>query len=453
MVMTRKSPFIVIMLLVSMILVACGGGQGGAATGTDTQPTQPDAPPATGDQPFAGTTVTIFGAYTEPGEVDVFEAGFEPFEAETGIDVQYEGASDFETLIATRVEGNNPPDIAGFPQPGLMNRFADQAVDLSQFLEQDYLEQQYDPGWIVFGTTAEGKLIGIVNRAVVKSLVWYSPQYFNEAGYTIPATWDEMIALSDQMVADGNTPWYAPMESGQATGWVGTDWIEDIMLRTTMLENYDKWTIPANPDDRLLFASPEVKNAFEQMGTVLLNEDYMFGGTLTTLRDRFFDTGKVLLNGEAYLAKQGSYMPGWLADDFPDLTIGPEGDLNYFLFPEIDPQYGSPILVGGDVYSMFNDRPEVREVIRYMTTAQSIKPAVETGVFIAPHKDVDPSWATAEFRGIAEILLNADAVRFDGSDLMPGQVGAGTFWSGVVDYISGDDLDPLLTDIDASWPQ
>lgn len=146
-------------------------------------------------------------------------------------------------------------------------------------------------------------------------------------------------------------------------------------------------------------------------------------------------------------------MPGWIADDFPDLTIGEDGDLNYFLFPEIDPQYGGPILVGGDVYSMFNDRPEVREVIRFMTTAESIRPAVESGVFIAPHKDVDLAWATDEFRGIAEILLNADAIRFDGSDLQPGQVGAGTFWSAVVDYISGDDLDPLLNDIDTSWPQ
>jgi alpha-glucoside transport system substrate-binding protein len=334
-----------------------------------------------------------------------------------------------------------------------MNRFADQAIDMSSFLETDYLLEKYDQGWIDLGTTQDGRLVGIFNRAVVKSLVWYSPQYFNEAGYEIPTTWDEMIALSDQMVADGNTPWYAPMESGNATGWVGTDWIEDIMLRTTSLENYDRWTLPASPDDRLLFASPEVKNAFEQMGTVLLNDDYMFGGTLTTLQDRFFDTGKALLNGEAYLAKQGSYMPGWIADDFPDLTIGEDGDLNYFLFPEIDPQYGGPILVGGDVYSMFNDRPEVREVIRFMTTAESIRPAVESGVFIAPHKDVDLAWATDEFRGIAEILLNADAIRFDGSDLQPGQVGAGTFWSAVVDYISGDDLDPLLNDIDTSWPQ
>lgn len=451
--MSRKTPVFIILVILSLVLAACGGGQ--ATTPAEPTPagTTGDAP-AAGDQPFAGTTVTIFGAYTEPGEVEAFEAGFVPFEEETGINVVYEGASDFEVLVVTRIEGNNPPDIAGFPQPGLMNRFANQAIDVTTFLDMDYLQNQYKQSWLDMATTPDGKMIGIWNRAIVKSLVWYSPQYFNAAGYEIPATWDEMIALSDQMVADGGaSPWYAPMESGNATGWVGTDWIEDIMLRTTSLENYDRWTIPESPEDRLQFSSPEVRRAWEYMGQILLNENYVYGGVLTTLSDRFFDTGVPLLNGEAYLAKQGSYMPGWLTDNYPDLTVGPEGDLNYFYFPPIDEEYGDPVLVGGDVYSMYNDRPEVRAVMEYMTSAQSIEPSIRAGTFIAPHEDVDLEWYDEANRGIAEILLNADSVRFDGSDLMPGAVGASTFWGGVVDYISGDDLDPILQRIDASWPQ
>jgi alpha-glucoside transport system substrate-binding protein len=255
------------------------------------------------------------------------------------------------------------------------------------------------------------------------------------------------------MVADGRKPWYAPMESGNATGWVGTDWIEDIVLRTTSVENYDRWTVPESPDDRLLFASPEIQNAWEIMGSFLLNDDYMYGGILSTLQDRFFDTGIPLIEGDAMMAKQGSYMPSWLAEDYPELAIGPEGDLNYFFFPAIDEQYGDPVLTGGDVYTMYNDRPEVREVIRYMTSAESIRPAIERGVFLSPHQDAELDWFDEADRGIAEILLNADTVRFDGSDLMPGEVGTGTFWAGVVDYISGEDLEPILQDIDASWPQ
>jgi len=404
------------------------------------------------EMPYAGTTVTIFGAYTEPAEVNAFVAGFAPFEEATGIDVVYEGSSDFETLITARIEGNNAPDIAGFPQPGLMKRFAGTAVDLNTVFDEGYMQEQYNQSWIDMATLPTGEVIGIWNRAIVKSLVWYSPACFTEAGYTVPTTWDELLTLTDQIVADGGYPWYAPMESGGATGWVGTDWIEDIMLRTTSLENYDNWSVPVDLDSRLPFASPEVMNAFEIMGSFLLNESYIYGGTISTLNDRFFDTGVPLLTCDAFLAKQGSYMPGWLLEDYPDLTIGAEGDLNYFYFPAIDEMYGEPVLTGGDVYSLYNDRPEVREVLKFMTSAVSIEPSILAGTFLSPHLDANLDLFDDANRGIAEILLNADSVRFDASDLMPGAVGAGSFWSGVVDYISGDDLDGILTGIDAAWP-
>lgn len=453
--MHRKIYIFSLLLVFSLVLAACGGGEpAGEATEAPEGATTEEgtAGEATGEGEFAGTTVTIFGAYTEPGEVDAFEAGFVPFEEETGIDVVYEGASDFEQLIVARVEGGDPPDIAGFPQPGLMNRFANEAVDVTTFLDASYLQEQYNQSWLDMATTADGKIIGVWNRAIVKSLVWYNPATFAENGYEVPETWDELLALTDQIVADGGTPWYAPMESGAATGWVGTDWIEDIMLRTTSVENYDRWTIPESPDDRLLFTSPEVTAAWEQMGYFLLNDQYVYGGVLSTLNDRFFDTGVPLIEGEAYLAKQGSFMPAWLAEDYLDLTIGPDGDLNYFYFPAIDEEYDNPVLVGGDIYSMFNDRPEVQAVMEYLTSAEGIRPAIEAGVFQSPHQDVNLDWFDEANRGIAEILLNADVVRFDGSDLMPGEVGADSFWSGIVDYVSGDDLGPILEEIDASWP-
>ncbi len=405
-------------------------------------------------QDMSGTTVTIFGAYTDPSEVEAFNAGFAEFEEETGIDVVYEGASDFEVLINTRIEAGDPPDIAGFPQPGLMNRFADEAVDVTSFLPLEYLLEQYNESWIDMATARNGKVIGVWGRIVVKSLVWYSPEMFEDAGYDIPETWDELMELSDEIVADGGFPWYAPMESGQATGWVGTDWIEDIMLRTTSLENYDNWTVPASPDERLLFSSPEVERAWELMGQVLLNEDYMFGGTDSILDVRFFDTGVPLVEGDAYMAKMGSFMPGWLFEAYPDLEIGPNGDLNYFYFPPIDEEYGRPVLTSGDVYSMYNDRPEVRAVMEHLTKGESLRPGIEAGIFISPHLDADPEWYRESERGIAEILLAADSVRFDGGDLQPAEVGAGTFWAGVVDYISGNkDLDTILAEIDASWPE
>ena len=205
--------------------------------------------------------VTVFGAFTDASEVDAVNAGFAQLEEATGINVTYEGASDFEILVNTRIEAGDPPDIACFPQPGLMNRFSDRIVDVSSFIDRSTLEERYLPGLVDIATAYDGsdKVLGVWMRVVVKSLVWYSPKMFDDFGYEVPQTWDELLALSDQIVADGGVPWSVSMESGAATGWVGTDWIEDIMLRTTSLENYDAFTVPSSPDERLMFDSPEVK--------------------------------------------------------------------------------------------------------------------------------------------------------------------------------------------------
>lgn len=417
---------VILLLIVGMVLVACG----------EEETTEDEGEPR---------TVTVFGAFAEE-EAGRFEAAMRPFEERTGIDVIYEGASDFETLITTRIEGGDPPDMAGFPQPGLMARFADQAIDITTMVPMERLQEQYDQSWIDMATI-NGKTIGIWHRVTVKSLVWYPPVPFGEAGYQIPQTWDELIALSDRMVADGHTPWYAPMESGAATGWVGTDWIEDIMLRTTSPETYDAWTRGDLP-----FQSPEVRNAFEMMGQILLNDAYVYGGKTSILATSFFDSGKPLLERppNAWLVKQGNAMPGWIT---PTPSVAPDGDLSYFYFPPIDQTYGEPVLVAGDVYSVYNDTPEVRALVEYLITAESMEQWIRQGSVLSPHNDVTLDWYPEADRKVAEILDGASVIRFDGSDLMPGAVGTGTFWTGVVDYINGEDLDPILRTIDESWPQ
>lgn len=415
------------------------------------------------DNNTTNTTVTVLGPLVRE-KADRFEACMQPFEERTGIDVVYEGRSDAETQLATRLENGNPPDIAGFTQPRSLARFADDALDVTTLVsDTGFFAQQYEPHWLRMATVVNsgsknddsndtrndsknsGKIVGIWHRVTLKSLVWYPPVPFQEAGYEVPQRWDELIALSNQMVADGQTPWAAPMESAAATGWVGTDWVEDILLRTTTLETYDKWTRGELP-----FNSPEVRRAFELMGTILNNEQYVYGGTIRILANSFFDSGEPLLASppDAYMVKQESLLSTWQA---PMPSIGPKADLNVFPFPPIDPTSGRPALVAGDVYAVFNDRPEVRQVAAYLATAESVKTWVEWGGSLSPHKDITHEWYKPGDRAIAEILYQADHVRFDGSALMPPSP-AGRFLTGVVEYLSGGDLDQILKDIDKGWP-
>jgi alpha-glucoside transport system substrate-binding protein len=427
-----------VMVMMAMIVSAC-------APATEAPTEAPPTEPVPEEKPFEGETVTIFTAAAEE-QAASFQSEFDAFMEETGIIVNVEGSPDFEVLSKTRAEAGDPPEIYNFPQPGLMADMARDGylIDLGEALGMDYLQGQYGQAYLESGMV-DGTLVGIWHNADVKSLVWYPKTAFDAAGYTVPDTWDELLALSDQIVADGNVPWCIGIESASATGWPATDWIEDIMLRTTAVENYDAWTT-----GELKFDSPEVRNAFETMGEIFFNEDYVLGGTTAILTTNFGDAPLPLVDDppSCYLHRQASFIVNF----FPEGTeIGT--DVDYFYLPPIDAAYGKPVLGSGSLLSMAVDNGAVREVMKFLATPASVENEVKEGLFVAPHNNIPSDWYPGVAQqGFAEILANAETFRFDGSDLMPGAVGAGSFWVGVTDYVSGEDLTGVLQAIDASWP-
>lgn len=400
--------------------------------------------PETNVQELAGTTVWIIGSYYDE-LANLFVQSLIPFEERTGIDVVF--VSGAETFFNKKMETGETPDIAVFPQPGRLAELAQQGkvIDLRTFLSDEYLRQQY-PDALLDLATVDGKMIGVWYGGGVKSLVWYPKQAFEAKGYQVPETWDELIALSDQIVADGGVPWCIGIDDYDAKGWVGTDWVEDILLRTASPETYDAWV-----KHQLPFNSPEIRRAFEIMGQIWLNDAYVYGGVENISREGFRESASHLLEDPpgCYLHRQASFAPFF----FPaKARYGT--DYDFFYLPPIDPQYGKPVLGSGEIFAMFNDRPEVREVMRYLTTAEAIKTKVERGGFVSPNKNTPLNWfpTEADLR-YAQILLSADTYRFDGSDLMPEAVGFGSFYRGITDWVEGANLETVLQEIDASWPR
>ena len=401
---------------------------------------------------YKGTVVSMSGPFTDEDAVK-FNNAIAEFEKATGIDIQYEGTKEFEASISVRVDAGDAPDIVDFPQPGLLGNFAKagKVVDVSSFIPTDYLQKQYNQSWLDMATMtgADGSpmMAGVWQRFNGKSLVWYPKAQFEAAGYKVPQTWDELMALTQQIADDGDTPWCIGIESGAATGWPATDWMEDIMLRTTSLENYDKWV-----KGELPFSSPEVKHAAELMSDIWLNDNYVYGGRAGIVSTFFGDAPTPMFENppKCWLHKQGNFITSF----FP-AGVEAGKDYGFFYFPPIDDAYGKPFLVAGDIMAMFNDRPEVRAVMEYFTKGESMKGWLEAGGALAPQNDVNLDWYGNDVeRGIAELVQQATSFRFDASDLMPGEVGAGTFWKGMTDYVSGSaDLDTVLKEIDDSWPK
>ncbi len=429
-----------------------GAGAEGAATGElqlqDIDPESPLGRALAGE--FDGTTVTIFGPFTDEDAVK-FNNSVAAFEEATGIDIQYEGSKEFETTISVRVDAGDPPDIADFPQPGLLRSFAQggQVLDVTSFISAEWLESNYDQSWLDMAMM-EGPdgpfMAGVWHRFNGKSLVWYPKDDWDAAGYEIPETWDELMELTQTIADDGDTAWCIGIESGTATGWPATDWVEEIMLRTTSLENYDAWTTGELP-----FSSPEVTNAMEIMGEIWLNEDYVYGGTNSILSTSFGDSVAPMFTDPpgCWLHKQGNFITTF----FPaDAEAGV--DYDFFYLPPIDEEYGRPFLVAGDLMAAFSDRPEVQATMQFFTYGEAVRGWLAAGGALSPHNDSQLDWYGDDIeRGIAELVRESTAVRFDGSDLMPGEVGSGAFWASVTDWLAGTvDLETALQEIDAAWP-
>ncbi|GLY24891.1 ABC transporter substrate-binding protein [Micromonospora sp. NBRC 101691] len=396
-----------------------------------------------------GKKVSIYASIRD-AEADLLEQSWEQFVDCTGIEIDYEGSGEFEAQLQVRVDGGNAPDIAFIPQPGLLARFA-QAGKLKEASAdtRSMAEQNYSPDWLKY-STVDGKFYGAPLGSNVKSFVWYSPKTFKEKGWEVPTTWDQLIALSDKIAADGTKPWCVGIESGDATGWPATDWIEDLMLRTQTPEVYDQWTTHGIP-----FNDPKVAEALDRAGTILKNEKYVnggFGGVKSIPTTSFQEAGTPILQNKCALHRQASFY----ANQWPEGTkVAEDGDVFAFYFPAIDEAKGKPVLGGGEFTAAFADRPEVQAVQTYLASGEYANARAKLGNWVSANNKLDAANVANPIDKLSvQILQDKGTVfRFDGSDLMPAAVGSGTFWKGMIEWINGKDTATVLSTIESSWPK
>jgi len=412
---------------------------------------------------FSGSTVTMQTQWTA-GEGDNFAANIQPFIDATGIKVNVAEvpAGQHETLVNVSLNGGAASDILQLAQPAVINQYGEDGliVELSTIMDIDKLASQ-QPALNTFQT--ENGTWAIPYKFDVKSTVWYPIKAFEAAGYEVPTTWDELIALSDQIVADGDNPWCLAIEDGPATGWLATDWVEDVMLRTAGIDAYKAWYLHELP-----FDSPEVREALDYVGQIFFTDDYVWGGTDaivgTNIRQAMDPMWGATLDSlddpECWMQKQAT----WYGPDFfPDRkATGEESafvvgeDVGYFYFPPIKEEFGTPVLSAGDGLMVSADRPEVRAFAQWLASPEGMEVWVRSGRAISPNSATPTEWVEGNYKGetAAAMIGGATALGFDASDLMPGPVGAGSFWTGMVDWIGagGTNTDEMLAAIDASWP-
>jgi alpha-glucoside transport system substrate-binding protein len=426
------TPFVV----VALMLAACSGGdegspgEGGSGGGGD-------------GEGALGGTVSILAVYAD-AEQESFLAMIQPWADENGVEIEYSSTRDINAQLTTQIAGGNPPDIAGLPGPGPMAQFARDGdlVPLTDVIDMDTYSSQYDQGWITAGTV-DDELVGIFTKVSVKGLIFYNPAQFEAAGYTVPEDYDGLTALVDQIAADGTPSWGIGLESGAASGWPGTDWIEDFVLRQSGPDVYDQWVAGELP-----WTSPEITAAFEAFGAWASSDEFVAGGAQQVINTPFGNGGDCLFSEppECYLHHQASFITGFFEDNFPDVAVAGE---TYDFFPMPGIEFDG-VTTAGDLFGMFNDTPQARSLMQYLTTPEAQQIWVERGGAISPSKEVPvDAYPDETSRRFAEIIQGAETTRFDASDLMPSAMNE-AFFGAVLDYVQNpENLDSVLGELDA----
>ena len=400
---------------------------------------------------FSGETITVTGP-TTGDDAQRLEKIFAYFEEATGAEVRYSGSDSFEQDIVIAARAGTPPDVANFPQPGLAQDLARQGVlidlgdDLARWMSENYAAGESWADLATFpGPDGEEGTWGIFFGTDLKSLVWYVPENFDEAGYEIPETMEELKALTDQIVADGETPWCIGLGAGAGTGWPATDWVEDMMLRTQPVDVYDQWTAGEIP-----FDDERVVAAIEEYGHFARNEDYTPQGPEGVASTDFRDSpdGMFEFPPECYMHKQASFIPNF----FPEDVVMGE-DVDFFYFPAYEAQdLGQPLLGSGGLISLTRDAPITRAFVDFFKLPIAPEIMLAQGQFLTPHMGVNKeAYASETQASLGEILTSATTFRFDGSDLMPGEIGTEAFWSAMVDYTTGEDAASVAADVEQRW--
>ena len=434
------APFMVVML----VLTACPAGESGDDGGDGASP---------GGSGAAGGSIEVTSLWGG-AEGEAFGAVLEAFTAETGIEVEYTTVrQDYSTVLNNRLEQGDPPDIAIIPGVGFLRSFAadgliiplaDLGID-DAFLETAYAENLADTGLSVgkVGDTA----YALMAKLNSKSTVWYRPDLFEEGGYEVPGTWDEFIALNDQIVADGGVP---QVLAGTAT-WTLTDWFESIYIRQAGPEAYDTlFTAEGNWTDQ------SVKDAITTMLDGL-KEDYVGGYDEANGVD--FVPGISLIyapDGDRYMYYEGGFVGGIaVGDTNPDLVWGET--INFFPFPTIEGGEGEgAITIGGDVMGAFTNNPGVAELMQYIASPEGAAAWIAGGTIITPFAGVEPGdYPDERTQAEAQHIADATAARYDGADLLAAGTDLGATLSAIL--TDPDSMDSALEDFqaeaDAAWAE
>ena len=403
---------------------------------------------ACGGNTSASNTVDLLNVWSTEEQAS-FKAMVAPFVQQNGTKINLESTRDLNATLTTRLQGNNPPDIAILPNPAKMQQIAKQGKlkALNDVVDMSQLQTDYAKTWIDLGTY-NSKLYAIFMKAANKGTIWYNPQQFSSNSYSTPSAWTDLINLSNTIAGSGKYPWSMGVSSGSASGWPAADWIDQIYLLANGPDMYDKWVAHQIP-----WTDASVKNAFQTFGQIAHGNHFINGAPQSILATTFSDATFPPFKSppEAYMNYLGDFAVTFIKGQFPSLQAG--SGYNFFPFPTISTTYpGTTTVTGGaDLVTLYTDNDAAKKLVKYLATADAQKIWAGRGGFTSVNKSVPTSvYPDAVTKASAEMLAGASIFRFGADDLMPSQV-EDAFWKACLQYIQDpSSLDSQLSTMEST---
>ncbi|HEY1349681.1 MAG TPA: ABC transporter substrate-binding protein [Ktedonobacteraceae bacterium] len=378
-------------------------------------------------------------------ELASFRAVVAPFTRATGITINLESTRNLNVALTIRLRGNDPPGVAVVPNPAQMRQMAaeNQLIRLDTFLDMRKIRSDYSSDWLDLASY-QGNLYALVYKAANKGIIWYSPAHFSAPGYSLPTTWDQLIALSDEIAARGLYPWAMGVESAAASGWPAADWIAEIYLKSAGPQLYDQWV-----NHQIPWTHESVRQAFATFGRIVGGRHYIAGGPQSILSTSYTVacSQPFATPAQAFMDYLGDFAAGFITSQFP--LARPGLDFNFFPFPTLDPRYANAVTGSADLVVAMHDDEAVRQFMTYLSGAGAQSIWVKRGGATSANLAVNlADYPNNVARSSANMLLHAAPFRFGADDLMPFAVEK-SFWQQIQLFIADPRrLDDVLTAIE-----
>jgi alpha-glucoside transport system substrate-binding protein len=415
------------LVALALAAAACGGAEEGDVDGAQ-------------DTGAPRGTVEVIAKWTG-GELDAAKQVMEAFTRKTGIRVDLQGVGDdLPTILSTRVEGGDPPDVAQLPQPGLLVDLARRGAlrPIDELVGRE-VDQRYARIWRELGS-ADGKLYGVWFKGANKSTVWYNVRTFRDKQVEPPGSYRQWVDVAADLSDGGVTP----LAVGAADGWVLSDWFENVYLRTAGPDRYDRLARHEIP-----WTDQSVKDALTTMRQLIGEPNYVAKGLNGALQTGFEDSVKLVFGPtpQAAMVYEGDFVANVIRDETPARA---KEDFDFFAFPPTTEGARPVVVGGGDVVVLLTDRnPAAGELIKFLATAEAAEVWARIGGFSSPNKDVNLSVYPDDItREAARLLVEAETFRFDLSDTVPAALGAtkgAGIWGRLQDWMARPtDVDRVL---------